>query len=542
MVSINPPPPDLEQELERRFGFRAFRPGQRTLVQAALAGRDALGVMPTGGGKSLCFQLPAAVRDSLTLVVSPLIALMKDQVTALQARGIAAEYYNSSQDGFERRRVESALATGRVRLLYIAPERIQQAAFMELLARQDVSLLAIDEAHCISHWGHDFRPDYRRLGELRKLLPGGRVPVMALTATATERVQQDIVERLHMEAPVRVITGFRRPGLAFEVRRCSSRAEKLGTLQELIAEALDQGGSAVIYAATRKNVEKVSAELGGRGLRAQVAHYHAGLTDEERDRAQEQFLSGERRVLVATNAFGMGIDKRDVRLVAHFDIPGSVEAYYQEAGRAGRDGNPARCVLLFNHADVATQEFFISQSEGENAENQQALLKQLVRYAYATGACRQGLILGYFGDEEARGFEGCGRCDACCPRQRVLRQADELTALGARQALAAVARLSGRFGKGRIAELLKGSQAASFLATGLQGQSTYGLLDSWTQDEIRSLLDQLLEDGYLAISGLEYPVLGISAQGVRAMKGEIPMELSREAGPAAPRASRAAPG
>jgi ATP-dependent DNA helicase RecQ len=516
----------LETELLRYFGFAEFRPGQRGLVEAALAGRDALGVMPTGGGKSLCFQLPAALCEGTAVVVSPLIALMKDQVDALRARGIAADAYNSSLGADERRRAVGALREGRTRLLYIAPERMQAEGFMGMLSQVPVSLLAIDEAHCISHWGHDFRPDYARLGELRRLLrgPEGRgVPVLALTATATRRVQDDIVSKLALGADcARVITGFRRPNLAFEVRPCASRAEKFRALRRLLAESLAGGGSAVIYCATRRNVELVAGELKRDG----ADYYHAGLDDEARARAQEGFITGRTRVLVATNAFGMGIDKPDVRLVAHFDIPGSVEAYYQEAGRAGRDGRAARCALLFNHADVATQEFFIrGREESAGAEAADALLKQLVRYAYGK-ICRQKMILEYFADPAARGLTGCGSCDVCTAGTLVLAAPDDRTAAAARAALEVVAKLGGRFGRARVAEVLKGSRTAGILSIGLERTPGYGALAaSWTLAGIRELLGALEEAGYLAVTGLEYPIVGVTAKGRRALAGVEPIGL-----------------
>ena len=384
--------PKKEAATLERFGFAEFRPGQRPLIEAVLSGRDALGVMPTGGGKSLCFQLPATLLEGMALVISPLIALMKDQVDALRARGIAAEAYHSGLTAEERRRTLDGLRMGRTRILYMAPERIQADGFMELLSGIPISLIAIDEAHCISHWGHDFRPDYRRLGELRGLVRGADpkrpVPVIALTATATQQVQTDIVERLKMRNPAQVITGFRRTNLAFEVRKVSGRAEKLRHLRKLCSEALDKGGSAVIYAATRKNVELVAEELSsasGAPPKSLIGFYHAGLSDEERVQVQDDFLNDRKRVLIATNAFGMGIDKPNVRLVAHYEIPGSVEAYYQEAGRAGRDGLPGRCVLLFNYADVATQEFFISARGRESGEAQRGGPQ---RAAQAAGALR----------------------------------------------------------------------------------------------------------------------------------------------------------
>ncbi len=560
----------LQEELKSRLGHAGFRPGQRELIESVLAGRDALGVMPTGGGKSLCYQLPALLKPGVAVVISPLIALMKDQVDALRAKGIGAEFYNSSLTEEERRRVWQTLQaaaagsspliskdgasqgsadTKPLKLLYIAPERMQAEGFMNLLTRIPVSLLAIDEAHCISQWGHDFRPDYRKLGALRSLLKpaGERVPVIALTATATQEVQGDIVERLKMDDAARVITGFRRPNLSFEVRKATGREDKFRYLRELIGQALEagdgeKGGSAVVYCSTRKNVERVAEELKKAFRKARVGFYHAGLSDEDRAEVQDDFLSDRSKIMVATNAFGMGIDKPTVRLVSHFDIPGSVEAYYQEAGRAGRDGKPGRCVLLFNHSDVATQEFFIDQLESSNGDDsesesaadatalrvrtQRTMLKQLVRYAYAT-ECRQRMLLDYFGDIEAKEVESCGACDRCVRAEggATSEEADPALALASRQALSAVARLNSRFGRSRISEVLKGSKSAALIEAGLNQQKTYGLLSAWPMERVRKLLDALTEAGLLRVAGLDYPLLEITPEGVRAMKGEEPVRL-----------------
>lgn len=346
---------DVQEALKTYFGFDELRPGQQEVVQAIMDGRDAMGIMPTGGGKSLCYQLPALCRPGLTVVVSPLIALMKDQVDALLARGIPAAAINSSLGAEEYRQVMQALRYGELKIVYVAPERFAQDAFMGLLRGMQISLLAVDEAHCLSQWGHDFRPDYLRLGRVREQL--GNPQTVALTATATAHVREDILHTLKLNEPAVVISGFARDNLDFAITHCESRKAKF----ERIHQVVERWKTGIIYCSTRKNVMLVFEELAAQHVNA-VA-YHAGMTDDEREFSQNAFVSGRADVVVATNAFGMGIDRADVRFVVHFEIPGSVEAYYQEAGRAGRDGNPAACELLFNHADLKTQEFFF---EGSN--------------------------------------------------------------------------------------------------------------------------------------------------------------------------------
>lgn len=358
---------DVEETLQRYFGFEALRPGQDEVVSTVMQGRDALAIMPTGGGKSLCYQLPALCRSGLTLVVSPLIALMKDQVDALQARGIAAAAINSSLGADEYRQVMSALRNGELQILYVAPERFGQESFMTALRGLQVSLLAIDEAHCLSQWGHDFRPDYLRLGRVREQL--GYPQTIALTATATAHVRQDILDTLQLTEPAVIISGFGRENLDFAIAHCDTRKAKF----ERIRQIVQQWRTGIIYCSTRKNVMLVLEEL--QGLHINAVAYHAGMTDEEREFSQNAFISRRADVVVATNAFGMGIDRADVRFVIHYEIPGSVEAYYQEAGRAGRDGEQAVCELLFNHADLKTQEFFY---EGSNPPLE--LVRRLYRY------------------------------------------------------------------------------------------------------------------------------------------------------------------
>lgn len=351
---------DLERAravLREVFGFRTFRPGQEAVIADVLEGRDALVVMPTGGGKSICFQVPALVVEAgLTLVVSPLLALMKDQVDALRAMGVAAAFVNSTQEPEEQRRVLAACAEGGVRLLYVAPERFQAGSFMAALRSIPLARLAVDEAHCISQWGHDFRPSYRDLGLVRERL--GWPPTLALTATADPLVRGDIVERLRLREPSVHVAGFDRPNLRFETRRVANLKEKAETVAEELAGM--RSASAIVYCATRKRTEDLASDLQRRGIRC--AAYHAGLPSADRRRIQEAFTRDTVRIIVATNAFGLGIDKPDVRLVIHHDLPDSLEAYYQEAGRAGRDGDPARCLLLSSPQDRALREFFIDQA------------------------------------------------------------------------------------------------------------------------------------------------------------------------------------
>ena len=518
-------PSDLLHQLHHRFGFESFRHGQREVMEAVLARRDVLAVMPTGQGKSLCFQLPATLTSGLTVVISPLIALMKDQVDALRTRGITASAYHSGQSQQERDRVLQDMRLGKLRLLYLAPERMQHDWFIRQVRLAGPSLLVVDEAHCISHWGHDFRPDYLRLGELRRQLDSP--PCLALTATATARVQQDIHDKLEFRQPLTVITGFRRPNLRFAVEICSGKTEKLTILESLLKET--PTGSKIIYCSTRRHVEELAQSLGKR--HSGVGYYHAGLADDLRVSIHERFVNDEIRILVATNAFGMGIDKPDVRLVVHHDVPGSLEAYYQEAGRAGRDGGHALCVLLFQQSDVATQEFFIQKlGEGASAsgtvvsERQDAsrdLLRRMVSYAYSQ-TCRQLTFLNYFGDVEETTLGPCGHCDLCSSPP-VVTEADHDLLQQARTVLATVDGFQGRFGATRVTDVLYGSTGKAVLDLRLHTSESFGRFRAIGRTGITRLIRRLAASGHIVFDGLEFPVVTLSAKGMAVLKGTEPL-------------------
>jgi len=517
--------PSLASALERFFGHKAFRPGQEEIVRTALAGRDLLAVMPTGSGKSIGYQLPALLLPGTTLVVSPLIALMKDQVDELGRRGIAAAALHSLMTAAEREGVLRRAREGAWRLLYVSPERFANESFASTLQRVPLARFAVDEAHCVSEWGHDFRPDYRRLaeaaGRCRRAdgLPG-RPPILAFTATATPEVRQDIVDLLGLQSPEVFVAGFDRPNIFLDVRRVSGDLEKRVLLPELVGER-----RAIVYAATRKSTERAAAAL--RLARLPAEAYHAGLADAERLRVQDAFAAGRARIVCATNAFGMGIDRPDIEAVVHYEIPGSLEAYYQEIGRAGRDARPAEAVLLWNYVDVRTREFLIEREDDEEdlwrhrsrpdpeqrekrRELERRKLARMIAYADST-ACYRAALLGYFGERDVP-----PRCGACgnCRRRRAL-DADELLLL--RKVLSGVARGGGRWGKRRIAAMLTGRLEG--LPETLSGLSTTGILAAERPRAVEEWIDAAVGAGLLAATDDAYRTLSLTRAGREVMAG-----------------------
>jgi ATP-dependent DNA helicase RecQ len=537
--------PSAEEVLARlriHFGHQQFRAGQQQVVDAVLAGRDVLAVMPTGSGKSLGYQLPAMILPGLTLVVSPLISLMKDQVDELNRRGIASGALHSMLSAPARREVVNAARAGALRLLYVAPERFASSDFMRLVSELTVARFVIDEAHCVSQWGHDFRPDYRRLKAAAGFCRAGdravgRPPMAAFTATATPEVRDDIVALLGLEQPQVLVAGFDRPNIYLRVEPIDG-----GEAKERLLPALVRGRRALVYAATRKSAEAAASLLQSEGIGA--AAYHAGLKDDERTRVQDAFAAGAMRVVCATNAFGMGIDRPDVDAVVHYAIPGSVEAYYQEIGRAGRDGRPATATLLWDFSDVSTRRFLIDSPRrdrpGRDAaaidpsevSRRKALehrkLDRMVEYANAS-ACLRATILRYFGDPAAR--EPCGACGNC---RRL--GPDPLERELVRKVLSGIARGGERYGRAQIVAMLLGDDRD--LPPALTHLSTHGLLRYESADTIQGWIDACFSAGFVAVSSDRYRTLSLTERGRDAMHGGAALHDLRPLGRSRPMALR----
>ncbi|MEM9904969.1 MAG: DNA helicase RecQ [Cyanobacteria bacterium P01_D01_bin.44] len=505
--------PSLEKALKHFFGYDTFRHDQRSVIEQVLKNRDTLVVMPTGGGKSLCYQLPALLKIGVTIVVSPLIALMQDQVQALQDNGIAATFLNSSLSFEELRSREQQLLNGDIKLLYVAPERLLNPSFWPTLERLQqtvgISTFAIDEAHCVSEWGHDFRPEYRQLHRLKQQLP--QVPLIALTATATERVRQDIVQQLQLQDPQIFISGFNRQNLYYEVKPKPKQA--YNQLLSLVKQ--QQDGSGIIYCLSRKRVDEVAFRLQQDGITA--LPYHAGLSDRDRKENQERFIRDDVRVMVATVAFGMGINKPDVRFVIHYDLPRNLESYYQEAGRAGRDGDPANCTIFFGYADVATVNYLINQKPDEHEQRiAQQQLRQIINYT-ESAICRRKIQLNYFGEP----FDGnCGNCDNCLNPPPV-----EDWTIEAQKFLSCVARCRERFGMTHIIDVLRGSRKKRIVELGHDQLSTYGIGKDRSMDEWRALCRSLLHQELLEETTDGYSVLKLNAGSWQVLKKQIPVHI-----------------
>ena len=506
---------ELLHPLQTTFGYPAFRPLQREIISASLAGQDVFALLPTGGGKSLCFQLPALVRPGLTVVVSPLIALMKDQVDQLQAAGVAATFLNSSLTEGEARSRLAGLHRGEWRLLYVAPERLMLDGWQDNLKNWNVTAIAIDEAHCVSEWGHDFRPEYRQLAKLRDLLP--TVPVMALTATATGRVRADIITHLRLRAPATFVASFNRPNLTYRVL---AKDEPLKQILDFAHRRGDESG--IVYCATRATTERVAESLARRGLAARP--YHAGLAPEERSVNQELFLRDEVKIICATIAFGMGINKPNVRWIIHHDLPKNIEGYYQETGRAGRDGLPGDCLLLFSGGDIAKQTHFIEEITDEHERNvARAQLRQMTHYA-ENAACRRRELLVYFG--ETFPLDHCGACDNCLePRDTY-----DGTVV-AQKFLSCVYRIwqAGRYGVGlnHLSEVLTGAETEKIRRWGHEQLSTYGIGKELTRPQWASVGRELMRLGHVAQSTGEFPVIELTEAGLAVLKSRESISLTK---------------
>lgn len=511
---------DAKQILREVFGYEAFRGGQEPLIRSILSGRDTLGIMPTGAGKSLCYQVPALAMEGITVVVSPLISLMKDQVEALIQAGVPAAYLNSSLTPMQFQKAMERTRAGAYKILYAAPERLETESFLSFAKEAEISMVCVDEAHCVSQWGQDFRPSYRRIPELIRAL-SKRPVVSAFTATATAQVRDDIVRLLELSDPFVLTTGFDRPNLYFEVQQPK---DKQAALLKILNDR--PGRSAIVYCATRKGVEEVTERLLKEGISA--ARYHAGLSEEERRENQEDFLYDRKTVMVATNAFGMGIDKSNVSLVVHYNMPKNPESYYQEAGRAGRDGSAADCILLYSGQDVVTDRFLIDKAgedgelDPETAAAVRALdlerLKTMTFYCH-TAQCLRGYLLRYFGEEAP---ETCGNCSNCLKAFEV----SDVT-VEAQKILSCVSRMRQRFGAKMVCDVLRGSKSERIRQLGLDRLSTYGILSNLPETSLREIIRGLQEQELLRDSGGEYPVLKLTEGSLSVLRGERKVEIRK---------------
>ena len=510
----------MKQLLKTYFGYDEFRPLQEEVIDNVMAGKDTFVLMPTGGGKSLCYQLPALKFEGLTLVISPLIALMKDQVDALKTNGISAEYINSSLLPAEIQEIQERVIAGEVKILYVAPERLALQNFQSFLKTANIKLIAVDEAHCISEWGHDFRPDYRNLKLFKSQFPN--IPIIALTATATVKVREDIIKQLSLNNSKPFVSSFDRENLAMIVTRKKRAFDKL---LRLIQKHKNE--PAIIYCFSRKDTENIAMDLQAEGFNA--LPYHAGLNNETRKKNQELFIKDEVSIIVATIAFGMGIDKPDIRLVVHYTFPKTIEGYYQEIGRAGRDGLPSECVLLYSYGDARKHEFFIDQMEDAvEQEKCREKLKQVIEYC-ETVVCRRKYVLKYFGEEyifpdnkNTDGEIGCGACDICL-NPNSLFDATEIS----QKILSCVIRTGNRFGRNYIADVLLGKNSPQIFDNQHSNLSVFGIVQDFKKDEINHLMKALISLGFLQVDSGKYPTISVAQKGIQFLKQKKLLELPK---------------
>lgn len=507
--------------LKEYFGHDSFREGQDRITDSLLGGRDVLGIMPTGAGKSICYQVPALMFDGITIVVSPLISLMKDQVSALVQSGVAAAYINSSLTHAQYLKVLQNTESGKYKIIYVAPERLCAPAFLGICRNLNIFMVAVDEAHCVSQWGQDFRPSYLKIPDFIDAL-NSRPVVGAFTATATGAVRDDIKTLLRLVSPLVVTTGFDRPNLFFSVMQPKNKSIEL---MKLIKERKNESG--IVYCSTRKAVEEVCELLQKNGFA--VTRYHAGLDENERRRNQDDFVYDRAAIMVATNAFGMGIDKSNVSFVIHYNMPKNMESYYQEAGRAGRDGRSADCILLYSAKDVRTNQFLINNSEPnpdltedeqeEVRRRDRERLKQMTFYC-TTHKCLRKFILEYFGD---KGPERCEKCSNCLSNH----ENTDIT-VDAQKIMSCVARTGQRYGKKVICDVLRGSKNKRLISAGLSRQSTYGIMADCPEKRLRDIIDHLCENGYMTAQGDEYPILKLAPKSCGVLTGQETLRMMLE--------------
>ncbi|AFV23597.1 ATP-dependent DNA helicase RecQ [Methanolobus psychrophilus R15] len=501
----------MYQTLQKYFGYSEFRPLQKDIIQDVLDGKDTFVLMPTGGGKSLCYQLPALLMDGLTVVISPLISLMKDQVDSLRANGVNAAFLNSTQNYTESRKICDDIATNDIKILYMAPERLAMSGTLSMITKAKVSLFAIDESHCISEWGHDFRPEYRKLSMLKKKFP--KVPIIALTATATPKVREDTLNQLGLTNPKTYIASFNRSNLLYEIR---PKKETYDQILQYLRRNKGKGG--IIYCQSRKNVDTVTAKLRKAGFNA--LPYHAGLSDTQRGRNQEAFIKDKADIIVATIAFGMGIDKPNVRFVIHYDLPKNLEGYYQETGRGGRDGLECECILFFSHGDRYRIEYFVKQ-KGRKEERDIALkqLQDMVNYCVST-TCRRKALLSYFGEELEE--DNCGGCDACLRPKETVDGTEEAKLL-----ISCVGELGERYGMNHVIDVLCGANIKKIKEKKHDKLKTYNSGYRHTRPSWQDMAREMVQQGVVAVEGIRYPLLKLNKASREVMQGSRKVAFTR---------------